>query len=88
MYWMDDVVNIEVHGGDVGGRKIWDDPPGLQLNHYKIMSKEYFDKVKKPRGNAFYPENKELRTDAYFDEVDKRSTEKDTQLRDILKKME
>ena len=29
-------------------------PPGLQLNHYQIMSEEYYRKVKMDRGNAYW----------------------------------
>lgn len=45
-------------------------PAGLQLNHYAIMSKEYFDKVKKTRGDVFKAFHENVRDDAYFNRYD------------------
>jgi hypothetical protein len=45
-------------------------PEGLQLNHYPIMSKEYFDKVKKVRGDAYTANHNSARNDSYFKRYD------------------
>jgi len=45
-------------------------PEGLQLNHYSIMSKEYFNKVKKVRGDAFTDRHNSVRNDNYFKRYD------------------
>ena len=45
-------------------------PPGLQVNHYQIMSKEYFDKVKAKRGNASNPLTETFRNEEYWKKGD------------------
>jgi len=71
---------LDVHFHDVDGNTIRDDID-LQLNHYQIMSKEYFDKVKKPRPDVAFSENP--RDDEYFKRRDIREM-KDTKLADML----
>jgi len=41
-------------------------PPGLQLNHYPVMSEEYFKKVKMTRGDAFTGNYETARNMDYF----------------------
>jgi len=45
-------------------------PKGLQINHYPIMSKEYFDKVKKTRGDVYTVHHNSARGDDYFKRYD------------------
>lgn len=69
------------------GSETLHDQNGLQLNHYIIQSKEYFDKVKKNRGDAENVSSENDRDDAYFYERDKREVV-DTTLRDLVIKIE
>ena len=62
-------------------------PEGLQLNHYPIMSKEYFDKVKKVRGDAYTANHNSARNDSYFKRYDN-NTVGDTTLADQVKKLQ
>lgn len=64
-------------------------PPGLQLNHYPIMSEEYFQKVKMPRGDAFTILNEHARDMAYFKRYDHNNLEDiilANQVKGLLKK--
>lgn len=56
-------------------------PNQLALNHYAIMSKEYFSKVKMTRGDATSPEN--VRNWDYFNRYDHKQVI-DTELKDLL----
>jgi hypothetical protein len=58
-------------------------PKGLQLNHYKLQSREFFRKVKMTRGAANRA-SANLRTWAYFEREDWAETE-DTALRDQVR---
>jgi hypothetical protein len=58
-----------IHIPNVKGRRD-SCPAGLQLNHYPIMSEEYFQKVKMPRGDAFAQFNENARDMAYFKRYD------------------
>ena len=51
--WLNDILDkgIDLHDSKVSGRTD-KCPSGIQLNHYPIQSKEYFEKVKMSRGNA------------------------------------
>ena len=62
-------------------------PAGLQLNHYPIMSEEYFRKVKMPRGDAFTAKNQTARDMSYFSRYDKNG-HTDTVLADLVKKVQ
>jgi len=59
-------------------------PTGLQLNHYSVMSKEYFDKVKKTRGDVFTSLHENVRDDSYFNKYDNNNV-KETLLADQVK---
>jgi hypothetical protein len=56
-------------------------PAGLQVNHYAIMSKEYFDKVKARRGNAYTSAHETIRDESYRQRYDKNNV-KETLLAD------
>ena len=71
---------LDVHFHTVDGPSIRDDT-NLQLNHYQIMSKEYFDKVKKVRPDVAFSVN--ARDDEYFKKRDIREME-DTKLSDMI----
>ena len=43
----------------------------LQLNHYQIQSKEYFEKIKMVRGDVSNKSWDSMRTWKYFEENDK-----------------
>lgn len=60
-------------------------PEGLQINHYPIMSKEYYNKVKKVRGDVFTANHNSARDDDYFTRYDKNVVE-DTLLAEQVKK--
>ena len=94
--WLDDIVDVmghvpndihayhkgvNFHRCNVSGRTD-ECPPGIQINHYAIQSKEFFEKVKMTRGAADTPVN--VRDWAYFERYDHKE-EEDNKLRDILK---
>ena len=72
------------HIPDVIG-KLQTCPKGLQVNHYPIMSREYYNKVKKPRGDVYTKLHNSARDDDYFTRYDKNVVE-DTLLADQVKK--
>ena len=58
--WVDDIKEIYgPHGFNVVG-ETRECPAGIQLNHYAIQSKEYFEKVKMARGCSFCENNSRL----------------------------
>lgn len=74
--------SFKIHDFDTDGETIIETDK-LHFNHYRLQSKEYFDKVKKTRGAADTIDSENVRDDNYFTSNDKREYE-DTQLRDIL----
>ena len=58
----------------------------LRINHYQIMSKEYFEKIKMVNGDVFDDKKDNIRTWDYFDYRDKISIYMDTTLSDLVKK--
>lgn len=52
------------------GRYVIVDPPELALNHYPVMSVEYFTTVKVPRGDVLDPEHDRTRDLEYFERYD------------------
>ena len=79
------LVNAGVHKirGGSSTRTISDNTY-LQLNHYIIQSREFFEKVKMKRGDATLAANDNVRDWAYFERLDDACTTKDTLLRDLL----
>ena len=71
------------HIPDVSGRRD-SCPAGLQINHYPIMSEEYFQKVKMPRGDVLTQINENARDMDYYRRYDKNDV-KDTKLADLVK---
>lgn len=61
--------------------KVMECPPGVQLNHYAIQSKEYFEKVKMTRGDVSTSASNSVRNWDYFKRYDFHELE-DTVLRD------
>lgn len=59
-------------------------PAGLQLNHYQIMSEEYFTKVKMRRGNVFTGLHETVRDMSYFQKGDQNKIE-DLTLANLVK---
>jgi len=72
------------HIPDVSG-KLLSCPPGLQVNHYPIMSKDYYNKVKKVRGDVYTANHNSARDDDYFKRYDNNKVD-DTLLADQVKK--
>lgn len=72
------------HIPDLKGERI-SCPEGLQINHYPIMSREYYNKVKKPRGDVYTKHHNSARDDAYFTKYDNNKVE-DKKLADQVKK--
>jgi hypothetical protein len=60
-----------------------DNPKELALNHYQIMSKEYFAKVKMTRGDSMYNKHNNIRDWNYFNEIDNNEIY-DTELSDLV----
>jgi hypothetical protein len=72
---------VNQHRCNVSGNTI-ECPPGIQINHYAIQSKEFFEKVKMTRGAVETPIN--VRDWGYFERYDHKE-EEDTKLKDLLK---
>jgi hypothetical protein len=68
-----------VNGGSTGC------PSNIQLNHYAIQSKEFFEKVKMKRGDATSSTMNNVRTWDYFNRYDFHD-EKETTLKDLVEK--
>jgi hypothetical protein len=75
----------EIHIPELNGPRV-SCPNGLQLNHYTVMSKEYFDKVKQTRGDAHIAASNSARNEEYFNRYDKNNVS-DTVLADQVKKL-
>ncbi len=84
--WLEDMESdgLNLHRSKVNG-KIIENPPELQLNHYAIMSKEYFNKVKKTRGDADNPKTNTIRDDTYFKGYDHKNVQ-DFTLKGLVEK--
>ena len=61
-------------------------PEGLQINHYPIMSREYYNTIKKPRGDVYTKHHNSARDDDYFKRYDNNKVE-DKRLADQVKKL-
>jgi hypothetical protein len=66
----------------IGGHGI-ECPKQLALNHYAIMSKEYFEKIKMTRGDAHDSSHDNTRDWKYFDKYDHKEVY-DTELHDLV----
>jgi hypothetical protein len=55
------------------------------VNHYPIMSKDYYNKVKKVRGDVYTANHNSARDDDYFKRYDNNKVD-DTLLADQVKK--
>jgi hypothetical protein len=75
------VERLQVHVHDVWGATA-PCPPGLQLNHYTVQSREYFERAKIGRGDAANPAAEALRDWAYFVAYDFKDRQ-DFALRDV-----
>lgn len=79
--WVEDITEIYgPHAFDVIG-ETRGCPSGIQLNHYAIQSREYFEKVKMARGDVANPVNP--RDWNYFNSYDFRE-EEDVKLKDLI----
>jgi hypothetical protein len=97
LFWVDDLVDftgidpltprhtfykgINMHICKVSGRTD-QCPAGLQLNHYRVQSKEFFDSVKSKRGDAS-TSSQIARNNAYFKEHNHKE-ETNTTLADMI----
>lgn len=72
-------IHSHFHESDEEGTvlKIAIDPSELALNHYPIMSVEYFTSVKIPRGDVFNPDDDKVRNFEYFERYDFNDVEDD-----------
>jgi hypothetical protein len=73
------------HIPDLKGERI-SCPEGLQINHYPIMSEEYYKKVKMPRGDVYTKNHNSARNDDYFKRYDNNKVS-DTNLAEQVKKL-
>jgi hypothetical protein len=80
--WTDDLIEFGIHQSDVSGETLIA-PPGIQLNHYNIQSREFFRKVKMTRGSATRKTWNKARNWRFFKRYDINEYE-DTVLRDML----
>lgn len=75
--------SLDIHKPAIFVGKTITDPNGLKLNHYAIMSREYFFKVKATRGDAYWSHLQEFRDAAYFNRYDL-TDETDEELRNLV----
>jgi len=102
IFWLDDIVELDQHTPTMKpGAKILSlqaSPKGIQLNHYRVQSEEFYKGVKMTRGDVFHsPEDIQtkpqrmvdsgLRSSVRFKQEDTNEVE-DTQLRDLVEKYE
>lgn len=80
--FLPDVTTLHLHWHDVKGKSETRNDV-IQLNHYAIMSKEYFQKVKMTRGDATEKNLQNFRDWNYFERYDHKE-EKDTKLADLV----
>ncbi len=80
--YVPDVKLLRVHQHDVTGTTI-EKNDELQLNHYAIMSKEYFQNVKMTRGDVHSQNLESIRDWKYFQDYDHKEV-KDTVLSDLV----
>jgi hypothetical protein len=76
-----DIIHIHLPNADYG--KGIEASDTLQLNHYAIQSKEYFEKVKMTRGDVSSPMYKNVRDWKYFDKYNW-CDQKDELLKNLL----
>ena len=81
--WVDDIKEggLHLHTSHVTGNTI-ECPAGIQLNHYAIQSREFFEKVKMSRGDAHSAKSNSVRDWTYFERYDFKDLE-DRKLADI-----
>lgn len=89
--YLNDVADngLDFHTVKLKEGKLVNSPPGIQLNHYKIQSREFFGTVKMTRGAADMVENG--RNWKYFEETDKFVNDnpyEDTQLKELVEAAE
>jgi len=102
IFWLDDLVKVNQHTPIMKkGAKILslkDSPKGIQLNHYRVQSEEFYSGIKMTRGDVYHsPEDIQkkpptmvdsgLRTMYRFYQEDINEVE-DTQLKDLVEKHE
>ena len=78
------VARLDVHEHRVTQGRRLHDPDCLALNHYAIMSWEYFEKVKMTRGDVLNSKTDNHRNRAYFEAYDKYSDVDDMELSNLL----
>jgi len=74
----------KVKHSKINVNKVITDNTNFHLNHYPIQSKEFFDKVKKTRGDALNIDAKNVRDDNYFNEYDKNTDFVDNILANLI----
>jgi GR25 family glycosyltransferase involved in LPS biosynthesis len=95
--WVKDILPgpIDIHRVKTSGKElsVYDSPPGIQLNHYRIQSKQFWRNVKMPRGNAYHADTDDekaksaKRNWAKFDNSDINEV-KDETLKDMVEEYE
>ena len=66
----DSVDALEIHKQSLNYGDTLYNPPCLSINHYAIMSWEYFSKVKMTRGDASWQKHDAIRNEQYFRSYD------------------
>lgn len=86
--WMADIKDkgANLHQTYVTGR-VEECPETIQLNHYSIQSRQYFEEVKMTRGAADTAMHETIRTWDYFKKYDFHD-EEDTKLKDLVEAFE
>lgn len=81
--------NLTVHSviGLDSGRTV-SEQALLQVNHYQIQSRSYFEQIKMSRGDVYSARAEDARDWRYFDGIDAPCTEEDTLLADLTREHE
>ena len=82
--WLADIPDggADLHASHVTGR-VEECPPTIQLNHYAIQSRQYFEEIKMTRGAADSEIHEHVRTWQYFKDYDHHEVE-DTTLKELV----
>lgn len=85
----DTIDRLQIHTIHPNRGKMIKNPPSLAINHYAIMSWEYFSKIKMTRGDAYNKRHDATRNDQYFKSYDEAfGKTKNTELADMVSLIE
>ena len=70
----------------IDSRRVISDNLTFRLNHYPIMSRDYFQRIKMTRGDVSAAKHDSVRTMDYFEKYDRPAVVRDTLLADMVRR--